>query len=170
MLVAFCSRSSEVFTFTTVIMNDSNAYSTLWPFLVYAGGVVLLITAMLTASYFLGERHQETATDTVFEAGVKTTGDARLQFPIHFYILAMFFVVFDLEIIFIIAWAISAEALGWPGYIAIATFILVLFAVLIYEWRIGALDFGPSGKRILKQYHKIKQTSNVTTTAQEQPV
>lgn len=142
-------------------MDETNTYSTLWPFLVYAGAVVLLIATMLTASWLLGEKHKEVATDTVFEAGVKVTGDARLLFPIHFYILAMFFVVFDLEVVFIIAWAISAEALGWAGYIAIAIFIGVLFAVLIYEWRIGALDFGPSGRKILKQYYKMKNSQPV---------
>jgi len=135
-------------------MHDTESITSLWPFLVYAGGVVLLITIMLTASYFLGERHKETATDTVFESGIKATGNARLMFPIHFYILAMFFVVFDLEVVFVVAWAINAKALGWAGYISIATFIGSLLAILIYVWRIGALDFGPSGRNILKQYHK----------------
>lgn len=135
-------------------MHEPESLTSLWPFLVYAGGVVLLIVVMLTVSYFLGERHKETATDTVFESGIKATGNARLMFPIHFYILAMFFVIFDLEVVFIIAWAIDAKALGWAGYISIATFIGSLLVILIYVWRIGALDFGPSGKEILKQYHK----------------
>lgn len=135
-------------------MRETDTLTSLWPLLVYAGGVVFLIVAMLVLSYFLGERHKETVTDTVFESGIKVTGDARFKFPIHFYILAMFFVIFDLEVVFIVAWAVNAKALGWAGYIAIATFIGLLVAVLIYEWRIGALDFGPSGKKILKSYHK----------------
>ncbi len=135
-------------------MNETHSLSTLWPLLVYAGGVVLLVAIMLIASHFLGEKHKETVTDTVFESGIKVTGDARIQFPIQFYILAMFFVIFDLEVVFIVAWAIHAKALGWAGYIAIAIFIGLLVAVLIYEWRIGALDFGPDGKKILKQYHR----------------
>lgn len=140
-------------------MHETDSLNSLWPFLVYAGGVVLLIVIMLTASYFLGERHKETATDTVFESGIKPTGNARLMFPIHFYILAMFFVIFDLEVVFIVAWAINAKALGWAGYITIATFIGSLLAILIYVWRIGALDFGPSGKKILKEYHKHFKTN-----------
>lgn len=135
-------------------MDESDSFISLWPLLVYAGGVALLVATMLIASYLLGERHKETTTDTVYESGIKTTGDARLMFPVHFYILAMFFVIFDLEAVFIIAWAINAKALGWAGYIAISVFIGVLVAVLIYEWRIGALDFGPSGKKILKRYHE----------------
>ncbi|MCC6384899.1 MAG: NADH-quinone oxidoreductase subunit A [Bacteroidia bacterium] len=135
-------------------MNETESLTSLWPILVYAGGVVLLITIMLGASYFLGERHQETVTDTVYESGIKVTGDAWFKFPVHFYILAMFFVIFDLEVVFIVAWAINARALGWEGYLAIATFIGSLVAILIYVWRIGALDFGPSGNKILKHYHQ----------------
>lgn len=147
-------------------MNPTETYGTLWPLLIYGGAVVLLVAFMLTASWFLGERHKERATDTVFESGIKVTGDARLQFPIHFYILAMFFVVFDLEVVFIVAWAVNAKALGWAGYIAIAIFIFLLAAVLIYEWRIGALDFGPSGKKILNKYHKqFKTEHNVNNTS-----
>lgn len=135
-------------------MNETYMLFTMWPFVVYTGGVVLLVSIMLIASHFLGERHKETVTDTVFESGIKVTGDARIKYPVHFYILAMFFVIFDLEVVFIVAWAINAKALGWAGYIAIAVFIGMLVAVLIYEWRIGALDFGPDGKKILDQYHR----------------
>lgn len=139
-------------------MRETESLTSLWPMLVYAGGVVLLVGIMLVVPYFLGERHKETATDTVYESGVRVTGDARFKFPIHFYILAMFFVIFDLEVVFIVAWAINAKALGWAGYIAIATFIGILVAVFIYEWRIGALEFGPSGKKILQRYHEKYKT------------
>ncbi len=67
----------------------------------------------------------------------------------------MLFVIFDLETVFILAWAISFNELGWTGYYAVLVFIGILVAVLIYEWRIGALDFGPSGKKLLKAYHII---------------
>ena len=135
-------------------MQETESLSSLWPLLVYAGGVVLLVTIMLTASHFLGERHKETVTDRPYESGIKVTGDARFRFPVHFYILAMLFVIFDLEVVFVVAWAIHAKALGWAGYIAISIFIGLLVAVLIYEWRMGALDLGPSGKKILKSYHE----------------
>lgn len=141
-------------------MPEAESISNLWTLLVYAGGVVSLVAIMLIASYFLGERHKETVTDTVFESGIKVTGSAHFRFPIHFYILAMFFVIFDLEVVFIVAWAIHAKALGWAGYIAIAIFIGLLAVVLFYEWRIGALDFGPSGKKILQQYHRRFKSGN----------
>lgn len=127
-----------------------------WPFLVYAIAVVLLVTGMLIGSYFLGPRHMEHATDEPYESGILETRSARVRLPINFYIVALLFVIFDIEAIFIIAWAISVKSLGWGGYIAILIFIGVLISLLIYEWKIGALDFGPDSKKILKAYRKQK--------------
>lgn len=128
-----------------------------WPFLVYAIAVVLLVSGMLLLSHFLGERHSEHATNEPYESGILETGSARVRLPINFYIVALLFVIFDIEAIFIIAWAISVKALGWAGYIAILIFIGVLVSLLIYEWRIGALDFGPDTKKILRAYRKQKE-------------
>lgn len=136
---------------------ESSGYPVLWPFLVYGIAAVGLVVVMLLVSHFLGERHREPETDEVFEAGVKATGSARLRFPIHYYLVAMFFVVFDLEAVFIISWAIAIKQLGWSGYVAILVFTFILIVVLIYEWRTGALDFGPSGKKILRAYKAQKQ-------------
>jgi len=133
---------------------EMTSYPTLWPFLIYGIAVVAMAGIMLTLSHFLGERHKERETDETFESGVKTTGDARMRFPIHFYIVAMFFVIFVLEAVFMFAWAISIRETGWAGFIGILTFVVDLVVVLVYVWRIGALDFGPSGKKILKAYHK----------------
>lgn len=143
-------------------MHTSSAQSSyeLWPLLVYAGLVILIVGGMVGASYLLGQRHKETQTDTIFESGIKTTGDARIRFPVHFYIVAMFFVIFDLEAAFIISWAIAFREAGWPGYLGVSIFIIILLVVLLYEWRIGAFDFGPKGKKLLKVYHKrIKEKS-----------
>lgn len=132
----------------------------LWPFLVYALVVIFLVAIILLISYFLGERHEEHATGEVYEGGIIATGTARLLFPIHFYIIAIFFVVFDVQAVFIMAWAVSAKSVGWAGYIAVATFIVIFALVLVYEWSIGALDFGPDIKNIIKAYQeKIKSNS-----------
>src|SRR5690625_5205411 len=104
------------------------SYPTLWPFLVYGIAVVLLAGGMLTITYFLGERHKERETNEVFEAGISPTGSARLLFPIHFYTIAMFFVIFDLEVVFIVAWAISIKSVGWAGYLGVLTFVVDLAA------------------------------------------
>ena len=126
-----------------------------WALLVYAAAAILIVGVMIGLSYILGEKHEERETNEPFESGIKTTGSARLRYPVHFYIVAMFFVIFDLEAVFIISWAVAFKQLGWAGYIAISIFIFLLAAVLVYEWRIGALDFGASGKKILKARNRI---------------
>lgn len=115
----------------------------LWPLTVYFIAVVGLIIAMLLLSYVLGETHRGRATDEPYEAGAPITGTARQKLNPKFYLVAMFFVIFDLETIFVIAWALVARSLGWAGYIEILIFIGVLLAALVYLWRLGALDWGP---------------------------
>jgi len=131
-----------------------------WPFLLYAAAVILLVAGMLFVSYLLGEKHKEEATDKSYESGIAATGSSRLRFPVHFYVIAMFFVIFDLETAFIISWAISIRETGWTGYLAVLIFSAVLVVVLVYEWKTGALDFGPNGKKILKAYHKRIKKDN----------
>lgn len=132
-------------------MTDTTLF---WPFLLYATAVVLMVAGILLISHFLGERHNEPATGETYESGITATGSGRLRFPVHFYIVAMFFVIFDLEAAFIIAWAVAVKEVGWSGYIAVLVFIGILLVVLLYEWKTGALDFGPKGKKILEIYHK----------------
>jgi NADH-quinone oxidoreductase subunit A len=127
-----------------------------WPLLVYAAAAIGIAGIMIGLSYFLGERHKEKTTDQPFESGIPPTGNARLRFSSHFYLIAMFFVIFDLDAAFIVAWAISFRELGLPGYIGVLIFILILVAVLLYELGIGALNFGPDGKKILRYKNQNK--------------
>ena len=129
---------------------------TFWPFLVYAVLAFGIAVIMIILSYLLGERHKEKTTDEPYESGIPPTGNARLRFSSHFYLIAMFFVIFDLDAAFVIAWAISFRELGLAGYLGILVFILLLMAVLVYELGIGALDFGPNGSKILKYKNKLK--------------
>jgi NADH-quinone oxidoreductase subunit A len=129
---------------------------TLWPFLVFAIAVFALIGIMLGLSYILGEHHKEKTTGEPYESGIPPTGDARLRFSSNFYIIAMFFVIFDLDAAFIFLWAVSFRELGLPGYIGVSVFIGLLIILLIYELKIGALDFGPDGRKILKYKDKLK--------------
>ena len=120
-------------------MNFANE---LWPLGVYFIAVVILMGIILALSYVLGERHRERATGEPYEAGAPIIGSARQRLNARFYLVAMFFVIFDLEAVFIIAWALAARPLGWAGYIEILIFIGVLLAALVYLWRLGALDWG----------------------------
>jgi len=113
----------------------------LWPLGAYFILVVILLAVMLFLSYVLGERHKEQATDEPYEAGAPIIGSARQRLTAKFYLVAMFFVIFDLEAVFIVAWALTARSLGWAGYIEIVVFIGVLVAALVYLWRLGALDW-----------------------------
>ena len=92
---------------------------------------------------FLGERHQDRATGEPYESGIVSTGSARVRFSAHFYLVAMFFVIFDLEAVFLFAWAVAVPELGWVGYAEVLVFVGVLIAAWGYLWRIGALDWGP---------------------------
>ncbi|MCX7014303.1 MAG: NADH-quinone oxidoreductase subunit A [Candidatus Sumerlaeota bacterium] len=98
---------------------------------------------MIMVSFVLGARHSDRATGEPYESGIVSTGSARLRFPIHFYLVAMFFVIFDLEAVFLFAWAVAVRELGWAGFAEALVFIGVLVAALAYLWRLGALDWGP---------------------------
>lgn len=126
-----------------------------WPFLIYAAIVLLLVVVMIGLSWVLGERHKEKLTDEPYESGIPPTGNARLRFSSHFYLIAIFFVIFDLDAVFILAWAISFRELGIAGYLGILVFIGILLVVLVYEIGIKALDFGPQGRTILKYKNKL---------------
>jgi NADH-quinone oxidoreductase subunit A len=127
----------------------------LWPLLLYGAIVLSLVLAMLGLSYVLGQRHNERATAEPYEGGILSEGSARIRFSAQFYLIAMLFVIFDVETIFIVSWAIAFRELGWYGYAGVMIFIILLLVVLLYEWRNGALDFGPDGKKILKAYKKL---------------
>ena len=128
-----------------------------WPFLIYAFAVLLIVGTMLGLSYILGERHKDKLTDEPFESGMPPTGNARLRFSSHFYLIAIFFVIFDLDAAFIMVWAISFRELGIAGYLGVLVFIGILVAALIYEIGIKALDFGPRGKTILKNKNRLSK-------------
>lgn len=143
-------------------MGTSNiAGASYWPFLLYGAFILILMILIISLSYFLGQRHNARAMGQPYESGILETGSARLHFSAQFYLVAMMFVIFDVEVVFIVLWALAFEELGWQGYLGICVFIGLLFAVLIYEWSIGALDFGPDGKKILKAYRKLIQKKEV---------
>lgn len=114
----------------------------LWPFIVYAAAALVVAAAMIGISHVLGERHSGRETSEPYESGVSSTGTARLRFSAHFYLIAMLFVIFDIEAVFLFAWAVAYREVGWAGYLGALIFIAVLSIALLYEWRLGALDWG----------------------------
>lgn len=135
---------------------DENA-TLLWPMVVYGAIVLSLVALILGLSYVLGQRHNDRATGEPYEGGILSAGSARTRFSSQFYLVAMLFVIFDVETVFILSWAIAFRELGWYGYLGVLVFIVMLAVVLVYEWRNGALDFGPSGSKILAAYKRLLQ-------------
>lgn len=117
-----------------------------WPFLVYAAAVLAVAAGMLIVSSLLGQKHQDRATGEPYESGILGTGNARIRFSIKFYLVAILFVIFDLELVYVFAWAIAIRELGWEGYYGMLSFLAILVVGLVYEWKMGFLDWGGGPK------------------------
>jgi len=121
------------------------------PIVIYSALVVFLVAAMLAVSYVLGERHEQPATSQPYEGGIVSQGSARLRISANFYLIAMLFVIFDLEAVFIFAWAVAARESGWAGYAEMMIFLGILALALFYLWRTGALDWSRARGRFKKE-------------------
>lgn len=113
----------------------------MWPLVVYFAAVILIVSGMLGVSYVLGQRHSERATGMPYEGGIVSEGSARVRFSAKFYLVAMFFVVFDVEAAFIFTWAIVVREAGWTGFWEVTIFTAILISALAYLWRIRALEW-----------------------------
>lgn len=110
---------------------------------VYAFLVILLLTILLFLSGWLGEKRKTAGKEVPYESGIFPTGTARLRYPVPFYLVAIFFLIFDVEAAFIFTWAVAFHPLGWAGWLQISVFILILLAGLFYIWKKGGLEWGP---------------------------
>jgi NADH-quinone oxidoreductase subunit A len=119
-----------------------------WALGIYAVAVFAIVGLMLGLSWVLGGRNHGRAKTEPFESGVVSVGSAHLRISAKFYLVAMFFVIFDLEAVFLYAWAVSVRQSGWSGFVEAAIFIVALLIGLIYIWRVGGLDWAPSRKSI----------------------
>lgn len=104
--------------------------------------VIAIVGFLLGITHVLGERHMQRGTRYPYESGELPTGSARVRFPADFYLVAMFFVIFDAASVFLFAWAVAARELGWAGYAAMLAFLLETVTALAYLWRTGAFDWG----------------------------
>lgn len=109
---------------------DVSTQTALWPLVVYFVATVILAGGMILVSYFLGPRHTGRETGEPYESGIVSTGSAQGRLSVQYYLIAMFFVIFDLEAVFIIAWAIAFRQAGWDGFVEVAIFIGILIATL----------------------------------------
>lgn len=137
-----------------------------WPLGVYFAAVLGLVAGMLVLSHLLGQRHRERATGEPYESGMVPTGSPHVRFDVRFYLVALFFVIFDLEAAFLVAWAISLRETGWTGFIEAVSFIAVLLAGLVYLWRIGALDWAPKPRTRTAEHGEAVAARNDATAQQ----
>ncbi|PLX94502.1 MAG: NADH-quinone oxidoreductase subunit A [Desulfuromonas sp.] len=108
---------------------------------------VLLVGLLLILARFLGQRTHSEIKGQPYESAVLPTGEARLREPVPFYLVAIFFIVFDVEAVFVVSWAVAYDLLGWAGFLQIAFFIIILFLGLVYLWKMGGLEWGSRGLR-----------------------
>jgi len=106
--------------------------------------VLVLIAVLLFISTWLGEKKKNPEKLRPYESGIIPTGTARLRYPVPFYLIAIFFLIFDVEGAYIFSWAVACEKLGWAGWLQISFFIILLLFGLVYIWRKGGLDWGPT--------------------------
>jgi len=111
------------------------------PVLILFGVSLINAVGMLAATHILNPRRSTPEKDMPYESGMVPLGDTRARFSVKFYMVAISFIIFDLEAIFLIPWAVEMRALGWEGFIAVSIFVGVLVVGLIYEWRKGGLDW-----------------------------
>jgi NADH-quinone oxidoreductase subunit A len=126
-----------------------------WPLLLYFALVLGVVAAMLLLPALLGERHWrkpgrggERGTNQPYESGITPTGNAKLRVPLQYYRVAMLFVIFDLEAVYLYGWAVAAREAGWRGFVVAGIFIALLLVALVYLWRVGALDWRSRRERL----------------------
>jgi NADH-quinone oxidoreductase subunit A len=118
-----------------------------WSVATYIFFVAFICFFMVAVPVWLGGRYWGRAKNEPFESGVVSQGGARMRLSAKFYLIAMFFVIFDIEALFLYAWAVSVREAGWAGFVVVAIFVGELLLGLVYLWRIGALDWTPAQKR-----------------------
>ncbi|MFC3285649.1 NADH-quinone oxidoreductase subunit A [Litchfieldella rifensis] len=118
-----------------------------WAMGLFVLGVIALCVFMIGVASLLGGQSRGRSKLLPFESGVVGAGSARQRFSVKFYLVAMLFVIFDIEAVFLFGWAVAVREVGWTGFWGAAVFIFILLAGLIYDSRVGALDWAPQRKR-----------------------
>ncbi|MGP9687969.1 NADH-quinone oxidoreductase subunit A [Psychrobacter sp. AOP22-C1-C5] len=122
-----------------------------WSAIAFILAAIGLVVFMLVVPRLLGGRSQGSQKEEVFEAGVVGSGNARIRLSAKFYLVAIFFVIFDLEALYLYAYAVSVREAGWLGFAAATVFITILIIGLIYELSLGAMNWAPADKRRKKE-------------------
>ena len=109
--------------------------------LVFLGFALVIAVVARTLGRLLSPNNPSKGKVSPYECGFDGIGDARLPFDVRYYLVAILFIVFDLETAFLFPWAVSLRVIGWAGFFAMLLFLLVLVVGFVYEWRTGALEW-----------------------------
>ena len=123
---------------------DRQAYLALG---IYIGIAIFLVAVLLLLSWGLGHKTRSRQKQEPYESGLLPVDNARLKGPVPFYLVATFFIIFDVEVIFVASWAVASDRLGWSGFAHVCFFIFILFLGLVHLWKTGALEWGPRAQR-----------------------
>jgi NADH-quinone oxidoreductase subunit A len=108
---------------------------------IYALAICLMVGFMLGTSWALGPRRRGPADPNPFESGILPLHGTNIRIPSQFYLIAMLFVIFDLEVVFVFAWAVAVRPAGWTGYVGMLAFLSLLLVALAYLWRSSGLEW-----------------------------
>ena len=111
------------------------------PILIFLGIAIGLAGLMVVASYFVAPQRPDSEKVSAYECGFEAFDDARSKFDVRFYLVAILFIIFDLEVAFLFPWAVSLSETGVFGFWSMFVFLAVLTIGFIYEWRKGALEW-----------------------------
>lgn len=111
------------------------------PILILLGVSLANAVGMVVLSHVVSPLRPTSAKSEPYESGMTPLGDTRERFSVKFYMVAILFIVFDLETIFLLSWGVVMRSLGWEGFVAALIFIVVLTVGMIYEWKKGALEW-----------------------------
>ena len=111
------------------------------PILIFIGIAVALAVVIVAASYILAKQRPDSEKVSAYECGFEAFDDARSRFDVRFYLVAILFIIFDLEVAFLFPWAVSLGEIGVFGFWSMMVFLAILTIGFIYEWKKGALEW-----------------------------
>ena len=120
-------------------------------FIIYFVAVIILTASMVGFSYLLNPFTTPRKNNLPFESGIVPQGSTDLRWNVNYFLVAILFVIFDIEAVFIYVWAIVVVDTGWPAYLAVCSFIGSLLIALVYQWRMGVLEWGKKLSSPLRQ-------------------
>ena len=111
------------------------------PLVIFIGVAFVISVGLMIAPFLIAPRNPDPEKLSAYECGFEAFDDARMKFDVRFYLVAILFIIFDLEVAFLFPWAITFGGLGWFGFWSMMIFLAVLTVGFIYEWKKGALEW-----------------------------